>query len=238
MPQNAQQQASSLGGISGTVPVVAAGADGSNNTRNEVPVDSRINGFNGTTWDRIRSGITAVASTFTGFLNSLPWAIYNASPTVRTDGQGGPMQADSLGNLNTTLATLIAGEDTTNNLLGVMPKPTVTTSYGWTRYQSLGANATANVKASAGMLYSVVCHNLNGAARYIQVFSTTTTPAGGAVPALTYLVPAGGVTIIDSTTLGANGSYFASGIAFAFSTTETTYTAGAAADCIVQIMYA
>lgn len=84
-----------------TVAVPTAGADAVNNTRSDVPTSSRISGFNGTTWDRIKAGITTVTATLTGFLNTLPWTIYNASPTTRTEGQGGTLQATSEGSLKT-----------------------------------------------------------------------------------------------------------------------------------------
>jgi hypothetical protein len=84
-----------------------------------VPIDGKTNAsaasgfiqtfgssFNGTTWDRIRSGITAVSSTFTGFANDLPWAIFHSAPTVRADGQGGPLEADANGNLKVTVASM------------------------------------------------------------------------------------------------------------------------------------
>lgn len=87
-----------------------AGADAASNTSNRSATSARISGFNGTTWDRIRAGITAVASSFTGFLNTLPWAVYNATPTTRTEGQGGPLQGNSKGSLNTTATTLTSGE--------------------------------------------------------------------------------------------------------------------------------
>lgn len=93
------------------------GADGENNTANAQRVASRIYGFNGTTWDRIKAGITTVTATLTGFLNTLPWAVYHTTPSTRTDGQGGPLEADSDGNLQNTLATAIAGEDLTNDVL-------------------------------------------------------------------------------------------------------------------------
>ena len=51
------------------------------------------------TWDRIRSGVITPTATLTGHQNSLPWAIYNATPTARTEGQGGPLQADVDGKL-------------------------------------------------------------------------------------------------------------------------------------------
>lgn len=49
----------------------------------------------------LRAGITTVSSVFTGFLNTLPWSIYKASPTARADGQGGPLLSDPKGSLLT-----------------------------------------------------------------------------------------------------------------------------------------
>ncbi len=79
--------------------VSTAGADAESNTANKFNVVAWLKGFNGTTWDRLRTAVTTVSATFTGFLNSLPWAIYNATPTPRTEGQGGPLQTDVDGNL-------------------------------------------------------------------------------------------------------------------------------------------
>lgn len=90
---------------------VTAGADAVSNTRTDKPTSSRLSGFNGSTWDRIRAGITTIGSTFTGFLNSLPWAIYHATRTARTDGQGGPLESNANGDLSTTEGTRRYGED-------------------------------------------------------------------------------------------------------------------------------
>lgn len=128
-------------------------------------------------------------------------------------------------------------EDNTNNVIAVVQRPLAVSTYGWTLFSDLGANATANVKASAGNVFSIYCHNLNAAVRYIQLHNTATTPAGGAVPTLSFLVAASGVTVIDGAFLGQSGKNFSTGIAFAFSTTETTYTAGTAGDQVTFIHY-
>lgn len=87
-------------GTNGPVDVKTSSADGASNTENALATLARIAGFNGSgTWDRLRAGITAVSSTLTGMLNTLPWGVYNASPTVRANGQGGPLQTDANGNL-------------------------------------------------------------------------------------------------------------------------------------------
>jgi hypothetical protein len=55
--------------------------------------------FNGTTWDRIRGGVTTVDATFIGMANTLPRGVYHSSPTTRTNGQGGILETDAFGNL-------------------------------------------------------------------------------------------------------------------------------------------
>ena len=87
-------------GTNGPVAVKTAGADGASNTENVLSTLARLAGLNGGgTWDRLRAGLTTVSSTLTGMLNTLPWGVYNASPTVRAEGQGGPLQTDASGNL-------------------------------------------------------------------------------------------------------------------------------------------
>lgn len=60
--------------------------------------------FNGTTWDRNRSGVVTPSATMAGIQNTLPWAVYNATPPARTEGQGGPLQATTGGLLLTSSA--------------------------------------------------------------------------------------------------------------------------------------
>ena len=200
------------GSSTDTASIELSGADSASNTNNALTVSSRLVGYNGTTWDRIRASLTSPSSTFTGFLNQLPWAIFNTTPTTRTNGQGGPLQADSNGYL-------------------------LVSQGSWSRFQNLGANATLNVKSSSGRVLSVYMRNLNAAVRYLQLFNTATVPTTGDTPYYTFLIPASGYTVIDGTFFGPNGANFPTGIAFAFSTTEKTYTAGAASDHITQIQY-
>lgn len=86
-------------GVNGPVAVKTAGADAVNNTENSLSTVSRLLGFNGTTWDRLRAGLTTASSTLTGMLNTLPWAVYKSSPSVRTNGQGGPLLSGQYGAL-------------------------------------------------------------------------------------------------------------------------------------------
>lgn len=124
-------------------PAAAAMKDASSNSTT-TNVDARLSGFNGTTWDRLRTALTAVSSTLTGLLNTLPWGIYKSSPTTRTDGQGGPLLTNAAGDLSVNLNTKIAGEDLTNNRMMVEH------SYSGVRYTS-----DTLVKSGAGFLHAV-----------------------------------------------------------------------------------
>lgn len=106
-----------------------------------------------------------------------------------------------------------------------------------TPFANLGANATLNVKSGAGAVYSVSCYNANTSSRYIQLHDTATTPAGGAAPKFSFLVPPGGQIVIGTDFFTQAGVSFSSGIAFAFSTTLNTYTAATAADQSTFVNY-
>lgn len=106
------------------------------------------------------------------------------------------------------------------------------------RFTNFGANATLNVKATAGNVFSLTCINKNAlAARYIQLHNTATVPASGAAPIVTFLVPANGQIVIGTDFFTDFGSYFSTGIAFAYSTTPDTYTAATAGDQTTIIRY-
>ena len=160
-----------------------------------------------------------------------------ALPTAVAANDRSDMYTSLQGEQLTYLSRLIAGEDQTNNLQSVAIKPLAVSTYSFTSFQNYGANATLNVKASAGNVYGVSCYNANAAARWIQLHNTATTPGGGAVPLFSFLVPAGSQVVIDTDWFGLNGMAFSNGIAFAFSTAANSYTAGAAADQSTQVNY-
>lgn len=100
-----------------------------------------------------------------------------------------------------------------------------------TRFTNLGANATLNVKATPGSVVSCVCINTNAAVRYLQLHNIATFPADQGVPIYSFPVPPGGYGIGIGTDFFTNaGATFSTGIAFAFSTTPNTYTAGTASE--------
>lgn len=158
------------------------------------------------------------------------------SPTF-TDGNRADFQGDINGYLKDREQYAAAAEDNTYGVFAEAIKPLSTSAYSWSLFTNFGANTTLNVKATTGNVKSIYCHNTNAAIRYIQLHNTATTPAGAAVPVLTYLIPASGTVVIDGTVLGENGYNFSTGIAFAYSTTEFTYTAATAGEQCTIIMF-
>ena len=78
-------------------------ADGVSNTVTLKGVRSWLAGYNGTTWDRLRTGITTAVSSFVGWLNVIPFGKYLATDLTLTDGQGGPLTLDATSALRATL---------------------------------------------------------------------------------------------------------------------------------------
>ena len=78
---------------------------------------------------------------------SVVLAKYNATPTTRTEGQFGVLQADSLGNLKETLGTTIAGEDIPNDVTKVEFRNNLT---------YISTATTTVCKTGAGLLHAVI----------------------------------------------------------------------------------
>lgn len=163
--------------------------------------------------------------------------VYNITPPTLVDGASNAVQLDVNGNLKTREQYAAVAEDNTNGVIAGVEKPLATNTYAPTLATSLGAAATANVKATAGNVLSLYAYNTNAAARFVQLHNTATTPGGGAVPIYTFLVPATGAVLIDHQFFVNSGAYFGTGIAFGFSTTAGTYTAATAAESFIHVHY-
>lgn len=158
-------------------------------------------------------------------------------PSPLTAGQRGDVGISTQKELLVYLSRLIRGEDETNNLLATIQKKLASANYSASLFTDFGANVTLNVKATAGNIYAVTCRNYNGANRFLQLHNTATTPAGGAVPRDKFLIPPGQQIIIGNDYFQQEGIHYTNGIAFAFSTTERTYTAGVAGDQDTTMIY-
>ena len=134
-------------------------------------------------------------------------------------------------------------EDNLNGVIatGPAPFPALTFENGnpavCSRFQNRGTLATALVKGSAGKVYAVSCTNLNGSARYVQLHNTAAALTGGEAPQASFLVEAGAQLVLGAEWFTQHGEGFTTGITWAFSTTENTYTAGAAGDQSSQVRF-
>ncbi len=164
-------------------------------------------------------------------------AVYNSAQQTFSTGQRTDLQSNVNGYLYTEETFAALAEDNTNQILALAIRPLSTPTYSWTRFQNYGANATLNIKASTGNIFSLYAYQTNAAPRFEQIHNTATTPAGSAVPIHSFLVPASGATLIDGNFFGQSGDNASSGLAFAFSTAFGIYTAGTAADGNRVVMY-
>lgn len=127
-----------------------------------------------------------------------------------------------------------------NNSLGVIAyvhKPLASSVYAPSLFTNFGANNTLNVKSSTGNIFSFSCQNLNISARFIQFYNTATVPVNGNTPILSFSLPGTSTIIIGSDFFTSEGINFSTGLAFAFSTTNSTLTLGAAGDHSTQVVY-
>lgn len=195
---------------------------------------SFLMGFNGSDWDRIRTGLTAVASSFLGILNTIPWGIYHTTPTTRTDGQGGPFETDASGNLKHTLATLLSGEDQTNAALAMVRKPLAVSTYTPSKDVSSALEASTISKATPGNLFrafGVVDKTAATGKYYIQFLDSATLPADGAVTHIITPIAVNHTNLTDTpfdTGMIEAGVAAGSGIVMVISTTLVTKTIGGA----------
>lgn len=109
----------------------------------------------------IRSGQPLTISGTTT-ISGLTTGVYGAPPTV-TSGQQWPLQIDVNGNLKNTLATKIAGEDLSSDVMKVEQQFTP---------QNITTNATTTVKSGAGFLDGIVI-NKAGAANTATIYDNT-----------------------------------------------------------------
>lgn len=93
-------------------------------------------------------------------------AVYNATAPVLVDGSGSALNVDISGNLDSTLATKLAGEDLTNDVLKVEEQFT---------YNAVIV-ADAQIKAGAGLLHTVTisCNDAAPTAGSIILFDSLT----------------------------------------------------------------
>lgn len=98
-----------------------------------------------------------------------------------------------------------------------------------------GAQVAKIVKASLCDVTAVTATNRNASTRYFQLHNLTAAPSGGEVPYRVWPVPGSSVLVLDADDFG-DGMRMDTGCAYAWSTTEGTYTAATASEHSTEIM--
>lgn len=165
-------------------------------------------GFNGTTWDRLRTAIVAKTATVTGILNTLALGRYNLTPPALTDGDVQLLQLDANGAMRVSPA--VAVDDT----IGVIK---VEHRYA---FSYIPANATTVVKTGAGFLHTMtigtivatatitVYDNTSAVAPIIALITLPAAGAGDMPQTLTFDIAfTTGLTVVTSGTTPLTLSY-------------------------------
>ena len=104
-------------------------------------------------------------------------------------------------------------------------------------FQDDNTNATLNVKATAGLVYSVIFFNTGASAFSYQLHDTATTPSNGAVPKINMRIGSGSTFILGSDFFTKYGVAFSNGIAFAISSSALTLTLSSSTNQQSRIVY-
>ncbi len=234
-------------GLSAKLPAASATADAEASATAMSRIATRLMGFNGATWDRIAAGLVAVSSTFTGMLTVLPWGIFHTAPTVRTNGQGGPLETAASGSLLVQEGLAPAYENGTDSVANVSPGAVASSTLAWSTFSSASGGQVAVgkiVKATPGRIRRIHVRNSNATTGlWFQLFDSATLPT-------TASTVSKGSWFIGSQTIagqgsaadriidfGAEGLYCATGITLAASSTIDIFTVLVATDSHFLVEY-
>jgi hypothetical protein len=220
------------------LPAAAALADATANPT--VPtVGSGNLTFNGTTWDRARSGVTSPTATLTGMQNILPMGEYLSTEPTLTTGQVDVLQLNTKGHLKNAEQWAPTAEDNTSYTYYTTLRPIATAADPnshaniMTLVNSAALETSHILKAAPGRLYKArveLDSTATSGVYYIQALNSATLPADGAV---THLVAPmkvhhtyGMTDVIDMDF--PYGVYASAGIVVVLSSTQYTKTIGGA----------
>lgn len=158
--------------------------------------------------------------------------VYNTSAPAPSNGEATPHQQDSAGNVKVYLASLLYGEDATNNVLGTVRKHPIVSTYSPTLTTSFGTATTGTAKGTPAIIKSAFVTNINAAIRYFQIFNST---GATTTVVMSFPIPAGSATNPVALNLGENiftqnGYYLSTGLTWGISTLNATYNAATATD--------
>lgn len=124
--------------------------------------------------------------------------------------------------------------------LSVTPVPHTAGGLSISRVISAASTNATSAKGSAGMVYTIIAHNINAAVRYLKLYNKASAPTVGTdTPVLTLPIPAntaGAGFVLDT---GGMGISFATGIALAITTgvADADTAAVAANEIVVNVLY-
>lgn len=166
------------GGSLGPFPAASALADADPN-----PTTTRIGSnslfFNGTTWDRGRSGFIT-AGTPTGWQNVLSSGVYNSSAPAPTNGQAITIQLDASANLKVAEQYAPAAEDNVNGVIATARLPVASATYAWSPIFTTALAKSLVIKATNGVIRSITARIDQAATTgdyYLQLWNLAAVPA-------------------------------------------------------------
>jgi hypothetical protein len=179
----------STASIDAKISAAAVPSDAMDNATTMGALRARLQAFNGTTWDRLRSAVTTVSATLTGFANTLPWGLFHAAPVTRTEGQGGPFETDAKGNLRTSEQAPPAYENVADASVQCHEKPATSAAFNAIPYDIITIANAGVVKAAPGNLYRLYITNDDAAANVYALVNKATTPVNGDTAVMFLYVP-------------------------------------------------
>lgn len=160
------------------------------------------------------SGIPAV-----GEYNSTPPTLSNGSADQLQLGARGSLRVELFSAGSTAGATINTATSDVGAGIGLITAsvPKATTAGGLSVARVV-TGTTGVIKASAGQLYTVSCHNSNAAVRYAQLYNKATAPTLSTdTPQVTIPLTGSSVTHMNFTDIGVP---FATGMSWAYTTDD------------------
>jgi hypothetical protein len=156
-------------------------------------------------------------------------------------GQGGSLQEDVSGDLKVALATLISGEDQSNNALQVVAARLLAATYSPLLHTNFGAATNAQVKATPALITSIDVQSVEqNTLYYLQLFNATSATGTPLYSWPLALASATSPLYFErgADFFGPNGKYFSTALSWGISSSKSTYSsAGTAANYQVHIHY-
>jgi hypothetical protein len=211
------------------LPTAAALADAYANPTTPT-VGSANLGFNGTTWERLRSGISSVFTTVTGVLNSIPMGQFLTTPPTLSNGNFAPLQVDANGRLlsNSDLIR-IAGTvvDVNSGSASAGTQRVVQAQLTTTFAGAVPQTASDYALSATARIRKLKFLNENAAVMYVGIYSSAAALAAASVPlnGLVWRVPANSDVTFGVGDFGETGTFYGATTRIGISSTRNTYTA-------------